>query len=226
MNKTLLIEILITTGISIAALGIIFFIINRAFASKGYKTRFFVNLFLGLLLVGLFIISFIVDYKGENIFRYYYRYIILIVVSLTYFLIFILRIYKTIKYSNIRLIKRNIISNGKNYLYVLFKYEEGYLLKSKKSLYQGYIYKMKTSFHDEAMEEVANKFNLGFVKKEFKGKIKNYGKTYYCYLVQADNLISGFEEISMYDLVSIKADDFDKQVILSIILKENFNLDI
>jgi len=46
MNKTLLINILITLGISLAALGLVFYILNKAFAQKGYKNRFFMNLFL------------------------------------------------------------------------------------------------------------------------------------------------------------------------------------
>lgn len=226
MNKTLLINILITLGISLAALGLVFYILNKAFAQKGYKNRFFMNLFFGIFLTTIFIISFIVDYKGENIFKYYYRHLILVIVSFAYSLLIITNILKKIKYTNIRIIKPKNRISGNDYLYVLFKYKDGYLLKKRKELYQGYIYKMKTNFHDEAMEEVLKKFSLNIDNKQYKGKISNGDKIYYCYLVEVDQNITGLEEVNMYDLVNLKADDFNKQAILSIILKEDFNIAI
>jgi hypothetical protein len=64
------------------------------------------------------------------------------------------------------------------------------------------------------------------MKKQYRGKINNKGKIYYCYLINVENIISGFEEINMYELVNLKVEDFDKQAILSIILKEDFNISI
>lgn len=226
MDMKILSNILITLGISIAALGLIFFIINRAFMNKGYRTKFLVNLSLGLGLLILFIISLIVDYKGGNIFKFYYKHLILIIVSLGYCLVFTLSIYKTIQVSNIRIIKKLRINKEKNYLYILFKYREGYLLKAKKEYYQGYSLKMKSSFHDEAIEEAVKKIMPNYTSKVFKGKINSDDKLYFCYLVETNESLLGFEQISMYDLINLKTSDFDKEVILSIILKENFNITI
>lgn len=226
MDMKILINILITLAISIAALGLIFFIINRAFKNKGYRTKFLVNLFLGLSFLILFIISLIVDYKGGNILKFYYKHLILIIVSLGYCLFFTISIYKTIQVSNIRIIKKLRINKEKNYLYILFKYQEGYLLKAKKEYYQGYSHKMKSSFHDEAIEEAVKKLAPNYSSKAYKGKINSDDKVYFCYLVETNESLLGFDQISMYDLINLKTSDFDKEVILSIILKENFNITI
>lgn len=224
--KTLIINILITFALSAVIMGLIYFILNKAFSQKSYKNRFFANLIVGIFFFVLFIITFIVDYEGGNIFEKYYTHLILIVVSFTYPLLIIIGIFNKVKYTNVKIINLKIKNVEKNYLYVLFKYSDSYLLKRKKEFHHGYIYKMKTSFHDEAIEEVVNTFDLGFVKSQFRGKIKSKDKTYYCYLVQVDNLISGFEKVSMFDLVNLKVEDFDKEAILTIILKEDFNIEI
>ena len=224
MDK-LIVNILITFAISLAFIGLIYFILNKAFIRKGIRTRFFINLFFGLVLFFIFVISFVVDYKGGNILGYY-RHLVLIIVSFIYPFIILLYFIKRIKYTNIRIIRPKTNRNNNLFLYILFKYKEGYLLIRKKDLYRGYIYKIKKSFHDEALEEVFTKLSFDVMKKQYRGKINNKGKIYYCYLINVENIISGFEEINMYELVNLKVEDFDKQAILSIILKEDFNISI
>lgn len=217
-------------------LGLIYYLIYRIaiMVTRNIKLSGLIILLFGTILTTLFVVSLRVDYTGGNLMNDYYQYLSLSTVSLIYMLSLSLPFLSRASRTYIRLgisRKLNIKSGDKHsYLYVLYKHERYFYLIKEKESYKGYIGKFKkTSFHDEAIKNQNQELNITGAKIKYCGKVTMEGKKklkYFCYivLVKEELMLKNAEKIGDFQLMNYNMTNFDKEVILNMLLKEDFNI--
>jgi|SRR5690554_483771 len=216
--------------------GLIFFIVHNAFNTRNYKRKALIFLLTGLvLLIGMFI-AHLVD-------RYYFNYsvfglsyyafplavLLLTIITVTISLVMAKKYHHG--FSRKPYLKRD--KSSENYLYTIYKYRDHYYLKLKKDLYSGDVVKFKKDilFHDQMIDFRIQSLGLSVESADLIGKVNGKDKkkeyNFYCYLVELNGeteSLKDFEKIDMFAIQRVKALDFDKNIILRIIIKEKFDV--
>ena len=222
---------------SLAIMGVLFLIVNGIISTYNYKKRAVIVLIFGLILTLVFSSVYIIDLKlQENIDIDYITpnkmtYFSLIGASLLYTLILFIHFFKKGKYLRQNLTGRvKTILDKKEYLYLLYRYQDEIYLKKESN--SGVVYKLGSKdFHDEVILKFANKFRT-VVKVDNIEKIGEYtikGKkdnVYYCYLITCDEKIESKDYLPFDRREVIKLDftDLDRQIIFRILLREEFDV--
>lgn len=229
-------NLLIDIGKFFLVSGLIYFIINNALRTANYKRKAFIFLSTGVvLLMGMTIAHFVYRYRsGVTIFDLHYfafpiAVIILTLITVTFNLI------KAKKYNHHFRKNINRNKNLENFLYIIYKYEDNYYLDFKNDLYSGDIVKFERNifFHDQMINRRIEKLKLNPKRLDLIGKVKGRNKRkqyiFYCYLVELKNdtmILERFKKIDMFAIQMVKALDFHKNIILRIIIKENFEIEV
>lgn len=215
----------------ILGIGLIFFILNNALKNIRYKRRGITHLMLGFFLAGVFLFAFFRDYKGGPWINYY-QYYLFILAPLVYGVSFAY-------YYLIHMRGRSIIRKKKNlskyyfkdYLYLIYRYENDICLVKKKEKYRGLIFKLKHGeLHDSFIYNQNRKLGINCridAKRIGKVTYKEQRRTYHCYQVSLleEQTIERLECVNAYQLVNMPMDEFDKEILYRMIIGEPFDLD-
>lgn len=215
---------------AVLGLGLIFFIVNGIITTINPKIRGFIHLIIGVVLTLLFTMAYVLD-NYVYLVAYYPRIYIMFAGSSLLYTIFIpttLFIKGSREGFNFKKKKLVYTTNKIEYLYVVYKFGTQVFLKNKK----GIVLKMKkTSFVDQMMEDINQKFKLEVPEELIKkyGVVTITGKkkdVYHCYLVDINVSLNefGFIGYNKYELVNIDFSYLDKQIIFRLMLEEEFNI--
>lgn len=241
-------------GAALIGLGFIHFVVLRLCNNINNVKRALVSLIVGIVETIIIVVGILVDnYKlpfFENL--YYYAFLIvsillMIVVPIVNFAIGKSRHQQFrnyhIKIVNEKKKEKPTIRDKEEYVYYIFKYNDYILLKKKvndgKNYYYGEVVKLdKIIFHDEMIKEIINKYKLEEYNEDNVIDAKQIGealkvgkkdKHYYCYMIEINDMVSALEEfelVSVYDLFRYNLEDFDKQIIFNLILREPFKIEV
>ncbi|HHU55604.1 MAG TPA: hypothetical protein GXZ48_02785 [Acholeplasmataceae bacterium] len=226
-------DILIDIGKSLAVTVLIFFIINNAFSTHNYKRKALIFFLTGLiLLLGMFIAHlfdrFVLDYK---IFPARYFAFPIAVLIVTIFLVSI-NLYRGNKYHHKLKGYERQVNNEENYLYVLYQYKDYYYLYKNNDTLSGDVVKFSRNiyFHDQMINVRINQLKLNPKAVNYIGKFSASEKqkdfVFFCYLVELNNddHLEKFIKVDMYEIQNLKTLDFHKNIILRILIKEEFDI--
>ena len=136
------------------------------------------------------------------------------------------------------------IKDKKDFVCVVFKHNDNFLLRKIKidneDYYTVLIEKLnnKIVFHDEMIKHIIGEYNIREDSHNHEANYKLVGEVikhdkfdnhYYCYVVNVDEIgdkLKEYEEINPYDLMNCKLNDFDKQVLYHIILRDYFKIEL
>lgn len=228
---------------AILLIGFIYFILIRAFNTQNYKRKSLYIFISGMVLFLYFIGGFIYDIVNnviilENLQLGYFNFLI---VSFAYMAFFTIYYYvkgyqrKQKFSSNFKKISPTpTIKNKKEYVYIILKYDNNFLLKKEEDQYKGIIIKFPHSefFHDEIVNDFIKENKLEIISYENIGKATKRGKqdiVYYCYkifLKEAPVNIDTYEVIDSYKLVSLNLDNTNKKILFTSVVENNFNIDV
>lgn len=224
----------------------IYFILVRAINTKNYKRKSFFLFIAGFFIVLIFVIARIIDIG--NLYPYPYgkfdiNYYSFLIVSIAYNII-IPSIYYIKGYKRKQRFKSNFkkqvsaptIKNKKEFLYIIMRNENDFLLNKKmindEEIYSGIIIKFPHNefFHDELIRDFINQFELDYLSYKCIGKVKKDGKieeVYYCYKIIINEKTSKIEHLSnvnSFELMNKKLSDFDKKILFTSIIEEDFEI--
>ena len=224
-------DIIISIGSSILVVGLLFFIAGNAFKTSNFKRKALIYFLIGLVLIIGCIGAFFYDKEVKEINKFSFRYFIFPSTILIYTIIMTtIYLVKAAKYNHHLRGYRHLQSNDtEQYVYIVFKHQDKYLLNLNKDKYSGEIVKFPRNiyFHDEAIKDYLAKFNIASNSIKFIGDatVSNKKKhIYFCYLVEVKEPQAKFTKVDQFKIGEINADEFDKQVILRIIIGEEFNI--
>lgn len=221
-------------------IGLIFFITYGVMKNHtNYVTRGFVYILVGGVLLILFVAATIIDYTQKieanlGLFSYLLFIIVTFIYTLTLGLTNIIRGKRSYQRLSFKKIKPSVNRNIAQHVYVVFKCGSKVILKKGKEKFSGFISNLDKShlFKDERLLELLKKYNVSQNDDEFKesGIVTVNGKKvnlYYCYLIEIPTISDELaleEVIDQYDLVTLPMDDFDKELVLRILMREPFKL--
>ena len=241
-------------GAALIGLGFIHFVVLRLCSNINNVKRALVSLIVGAIETIVIVIGILADNYRLPFFDnlYYYAFLIvsvllMIVVPIINFAIGKSR-HQQFRNYHIKIVKEKqkekpTIRDKEEYVYYIFKYNDYVLLKKKvnggKNYYYGESIKLdKIIFHDEMVNEIINKYKLEEYNEENVISANQIGealkvgkkdKHYYCYMIEINDLVSAlgeFELVSVYELFRYDLEDFDKQIIFNLILREPFKIEI
>ncbi|HBP25715.1 MAG TPA: hypothetical protein DD618_02025 [Acholeplasmatales bacterium] len=215
---------------SVLGIGLFYFILNRALSPLRHKTRGLINLIAGLIMTGGFVWAFVSDYQGGNIFEYpthlfFLGASFLYSVSISLYLL----LYRAALFSKNKVTSK---SYYQEYLYVIGRNGQDLYLFEDKQKYHGLLLKLKkTDFHDEVIRNFERKNNLCVIKEEevVRGKITfpKQKKMYHCYMftIKEGNVLTKAKLVPGLRLGEYQIDDFDREIILRLMLNEPFDIE-
>lgn len=222
---------------SLAIIGVLFLILNGIVSTYNYKKRAVIMLIFGLVLTLIFTSVYIIDLKlQENINVDYITpnkltYFSLIGVSLLYTIILFIHFYKKGKYLRQNFSGRvKTILDKKEYLYLLYRYQDNLYLEKEK--HSGFIYKLGSKdFHDDVILKVASKFKT-VVKADNMERIGTYtikgekDNVYYCYLITCDEKVDSKDYLAFdrRKVINLDFSNLDRQIIFRMLLREGFDV--
>lgn len=219
--------------ISLVLVGLIFFIITNAFSTRNFKMRALIYFLVStILLIGCIGAYFYDVNTGEEI--KLINYIIfpgsIILVS---GILIVINLFKAKKHHHhLRGYRHRQADDLEQYLYIVFKVNNIYYLKTVDGKYRGEIIKFYRNvfFHDEMMNKVIEKLELEPIKAKFIGMVEQNLKKklqYFCYLVDLNKFnLDGYNEINEFEIGEINTEEMDKQIILRIVIGDDFNIKV
>lgn len=215
----------------VLGLGLVFFLLNKALKNTNYKVKGFTNITVGIILAIIFGIALWFDYRGGNIITLYYPYFLFIITTLAFGIGYGYN-YLIYKRGRSPLRKKTISKYYfTDYIYMFYRYDNIIYLQNKKNKYFGLSFKLKpTDYHDSFIMDVNKKYNINSqinVQKIGKLTSKEKRKIYHCYVVNLfDDLdIKNLEKVNAYKLTDYQMDDFDKNLMFRMILRDQFDID-
>ena len=228
-------EIFIGFISSFLIIGLIFFIIGNAITTSNYKRKALIYSIAGLiLLIGSFI-GYLYDVFELGMERFSLKYFIfpisIFVVTIAYTITNLIRAKKV--NHHLRGYRHQQNNDLEQSLYIVFRIDDNYLLVEEEDKYRGYLFKFPRNifFRDEALNLVLEKLGLTKISSKLVGKVNFNNKKkkiiYYCYnvLVTTTDIHKGFKVIDKMGILQIEADQFDKELILKIIINDEFNIE-
>lgn len=120
-------------------------------------------------------------------------------------------------------------------LFIIYQYEDVYLLKKDGSKLQGDIQKFRKSkyYHDEEIDSFVKEKQLLILTSKMMGKVtkvhKRKDEELFCYLIQLSHMneyTRTLEQVNKYRLLEINTDDETRQILLRMAIKESFDIKI
>lgn len=214
-------------------MGLLFLIFNRALGASRYKIRGWLNLLFGFIFIVIFAYAFMKDYQGDNLFKYslhlsfiassfIYSFLLMI-----HFLSFGKRTFENTK-------KKVLLSKQyfKEFILIVYNNKNDLFLKVEKDEYMPLILKVKkTDFHDDIIKELNKKYRIKVEQEDLikKGtaKILDNKTLYHCYMLSVDSsVIEGFVRINGFQLQECNINNINKLIIIKLLLREKFNIEI
>ncbi len=209
--------------LSALAVGFFFMILNGLIKRSNYKRKGLYNFLLGLAFIVLFLGSYFYDKYifGITDFTKYYA-----LLGSSAFYTLVLAGYNFIKgiQRNERVFKGTKSSKPKDFIYILLKYQDGFLLEKTNEKYLASVRKMKTNFHDEDVSNFVKSYGE-CLNVSYKGVVYKKDYSYYCYLIETNTYNQQLEFVNQFELTQIMMSAEDKEIVLSIILRNDFILD-
>lgn len=221
----------------ILLVGLIFFIIVNAIQTPNYKRKGWWIIIIGFLFTLYFIGGFVYDYIQNPGVIFTFSYFSYPVTIAAYTLIIGGFYLISSKKLNMRYAKYEVPIKKESikYLFIVYKYEDYYLLKKEGTLQKAEFFKFKKSryYHDMEMSSFLGEKGIHASSTEMIGKVIKVGKKrdeeIFCYMVtinQFNEYLRSFDQVSKFKLTSIKSDDFTRQTILRMALKTPFEIKI
>lgn len=232
----------------ILLIGFIYFVLIRAFNTKNYIRKsfyiFISGLIIFLFLMGGMVFDFLNGLKLENVQMSYFAFPIVAFLFMSCFTVFYF--VKGYKYKQTFKSKftyktkadnKPTIKNKKENLYIIFKYNNNFLLKKEQEkeevYFKGIVIKFPHNefFHDELVKEFIEKNNIDVISYNQIGKATKHEKNdvvYYCYkiLLNAVPNIPDLQEIDSYKLLSMNLKEMDKKILFTSVVENEFDIDI
>lgn len=222
------------------AIGLIFFICYGIVKNNyNYVTRGFVFFLLGIVLTLILVIITIIDTQSNQMGNTgVFSYIALIAITVIFTLCFglppIIHGKRCCQKLSIKKQKPSINRDIIQHVYIVFKCRNNIILKKNKEEITGFDYKMdkRHLFKDEIIKDVLNNYNLSMIYDEpnevgistVNGKRPN---VYNCYLIEVDDISEELSKeyvVDQFDIINLEIDDFNKKLILKILMREEFRL--
>lgn len=225
-------EYLLSILSALVLVGLIFFIITNAFATRNYKMRALIFFLVAIVLLLGCVGGYFYDIStGEGIKIINYIIFPGAVILVSGVLIFTNLIKAKRHHHHLRGYRHRQVDDIEQYLYIVYKVNGNYYLKLEEEQYQGDIYKFARNifFHDEMLNRVLEDKQQTAVKTELVGVLEMILKKkrqYFCYKVELSEAIDGFSEVNQFEIGDIKASELDKQIILRIVIGEQFNIKV
>lgn len=227
-------DVISILGASFVVAGLLFFIFNNAIKTANFKKRALYFFIFGLLLVAAVFFGIFKDYKAGLLNKTTFGYFAFPITIFSFFILFtVINLIKAKKYNHRFMGFKSQTDKSKvEYLYVLYKYKDNYLLEFD-SEYKGIIIKFehKVYFHDEMIKKLLNKEDMDIIKHKFCGTITTKQKrrtaTYYCYEIELASLndeLRKYEIVNKFDIVKINMSTFHKNIILRMLINKEFNI--
>lgn len=221
-------------------IGLVFFITYGVMKNHtNYVTRGFVYILVGGILLILFVTATIIDYTQKieanlGLFSYLLFIIVTFIYTLTLGLTNIIIGKRSYQRLSFKKVKPSINRNIAQHIYVVYKCGSKVILKKGKETASGFSAELDKShlFKDERLIELNKKYHLNMLEDEFNeaGIVTVNGKKinlYYCYLIEISNITDALASeivVDQYDLVTLPMTDFDKEIVLRILMREPFKL--
>lgn len=216
-------------------IALVIFIIYNALKNKGKRIQSLVLMIFTGVLVAFFTCALIIDnYIFDANTRFYKDlvYYVLIGISLLFFVIFLVNFIKNRKFLAAKNIKKKMVYTYHTkieHLYVFYRYANYiYLVKDT---YAGINYKLKKmEFTDDAIKSINKSADiLDDIDADRSGMITVKGQTldhvYYCYKIDLESRLDNdmFVEVEAKDLATLPMQDFDRFVIYTSLMKNDFD---
>lgn len=237
-------------GGAILLLGFFYFILIRAFNTKNYKRKS-LYIFISGMIIFLFFVGGLIYDVAKGIINLadtelgYYAFLIVSFVMMLFFSIYYfvkgykLRQKVTSKsYQHQKKNEKPTIKDKKEYLYIILKYQNNFLLYENKDketfIYKGIVVKFPHNefFHDELIKEYIDNNKLDIISYNYIGKATKREKinhVYYCYKIFLNSVNERQEELKQvdsYQLVSLNMSEMDKKILFTSVVENNFDIDV
>ena len=222
----------------VAILLLIYLILSRALSNVRRRTRGIIIFFVGLFLGGIFLFAYFIDSQNPNNVIPEHEYFTYIIINLTFsivFFIFALARFRKNEFTRHNYFKDNDYSptskvHYKKFLYLVFEYKNEYLLRKHKETYSGMNLALKKGeFHDVEIGSLLKQYNAINSKVTAYGQYTNTKskEIYFAYLINLDKDISikKYEFIYYSKIRFLEMNDFDKQIIYRVLIKEKIDLE-
>lgn len=228
-------DVLPIIGASFVVAGLLFFIFYNAVRTANFLRRaIFFAIFGIVLLIGLSI-GIIKDYNNGLIPKFTLSYFTFPLVILIFTLFFIIYYLVNAKryHHQLRSFKHRAKKTNNEYLYLIYKYEDCYLLEID-DVYRGIIVRFDKDvyFRDDMIERVVATNKLDVKRTRYCGTVNSMEKkkrvTYYCYEIEVNSLnstLENYKQINRLKMPSLFTNTFHKNIIFRMLLNEQFNIE-
>ena len=213
----------------LAALGLIFLIINRIIRNLKFYTKSIINLGIGIVLGGGFYLAYYLDTSSGLLMNPTY-YLVLFFASIGWgFVLFVIFLVKQLTMKNA--FHRGHIKKEKKREYLYIVYSNGLDVYLEKGKLNGIIVKVKEGdFHDVIIQNISKSYqvvtNSDNIKKIGEAILIDKTNTiFHCYSVKLIDKPNDNSKLDIYDkrnITSLNFNKLDKQVIFRTLLEENF----
>lgn len=216
---------------------LVYLILNRALGNLRYRLSALIVFIFGIVLGSIFIIAYILDLEA-GVVRNQYDYLVYIITNFVFAIASI--IYAFTRYRKNDFVKYNYNQTRnyeptskvhyKKFLYLVFEYKNEYLFKKHKENYSGVnIALKKGNFHDVEINKLLKQHSAENSKVTLYGEYTDTQKKeiYYVYLINLDKSISikKHEFIYYSKIRFIEMENFDKELVYRVLIKEKFNIE-
>lgn len=241
-------------GAAIILIGFIYFILVRAISTKNYKRKSLYMFIAGMVIV-LFLVGGIVYDKLANKPLYpngkydlaYFAFLIVASVFMLFFTIFYFvkgctmrqRFKYGFGYKEVKVKQTPTVKEKKGYVYIIFKYNNNYLLKKEINKdnvaeYSSLTVKFTHNdfFHDDVIRHTIDDMNLNVEHYSLVGTATKKDKkddVYYCYVVdlnEKNDSLNDYEEFDSYQILNINIKDMDKEILFTSIIQDDFKIEL
>lgn len=224
-------------------IGFVYFILIRAINTQNFIRKSLYIFISGMVIFLYFVGGFIYDIVNEKIILEnlqlgYFNCLIISFIYMVFFTIyyFVKGYKRKQKFSSNfkKASSRPTIKNKKEFVYIILKYDNNFLLKKEEDKYKGIVIKFPHSefFHDEIVKNFIEDNKLDIISYDHIGKATRHGNVdtiYYCYKIllnSAPENINDFDIIDSYKLVSLNLDNTNKKILFTSVVENNFNIDV
>lgn len=216
---------------SLLPLLIIFIILNGAFRNMAMRKRIFGNMISGGILFLIFAGAVLLDYLISG--NLYLMYAMFALSSIIVSGASILFLSVLAKKNNVAIQFKRRSFAKQEFLYIVFEYKGNIILQRTQKGVSGLLMPLKNVvFHDVALEQLFHVLKIDLYKEHVKyvGKATLGGKVeqvFHCYYITIDEIsekFANYVEVEKRDVVELSMIEFDKQLILRTIIKEDFDI--
>lgn len=218
----------------------IYFILIRAINTKNYKRKSLYIFISGMILVLFFVGGLVYDIIKQEFNNFknnigYYSFLIVSIAFVSFFTIFyyIKGNNARQKFSSSFSKKKHVptIKDKKEFVYIILKYNNGFVLEKKNELYSGIILKFTNTdfFHDEIIKDYIIKNNLNILSYKYIGKAKKVEKKdniFYCYKLLLNEMPDNnqLEFIDGMKLLEVPMSEENKKIIYNSVISDNIDI--